>query len=266
MNAIYNHPMKKILLSAFAIVSFLSASAQQCDPNFWDFGDVSYGVYPDVATGLAPGCLNETMIQTIYFLVPSDAGDIDSAYSGVPISSITLSGISYNGGTDISNLGLELACNPANCTFTAGGQFCGTVSGVPNQVGEFPVSIDVTVTATLAGFPFQLPYSFPGYVFVVTDCANPNNVDEVESSFELGAVSPNPANQQARIPFVLNSNEKVELTMVNMVGSRVMSKTITGKRGENTMTVDVAELPEGIYLYTIQSGSKKSTRKLVVQH
>lgn len=257
--------MKKIILSAFVVVSFLAASAQ-CNPNDWDFGDVEYGVYPDVATGLAAGCLNEPITQTIYFLVPSDAGAIDSTYSGVPISSITLNAISYNGGTDISNLGLELACDPANCTFTAGGQFCGTIAGIPNQVGEFPVSIDVTVTATLAGFPFQLPYSFPGYVFVVTDCANPNNVDEVEASFELGAVSPNPANHLARIPFVLNSNEKVELTMVNMVGSRVMSKTIAGKRGENTLTLDIAELPEGIYLYTLQSGSKKATRKLVIQH
>jgi hypothetical protein len=45
-----------------------------------------------------------------------------------------------------------------------------------------------------------------------------------------------------------------------------MSKTIVGKRGENTLTLDVADLPAGIYLYTLQSGSKKATRKLVIQH
>jgi hypothetical protein len=257
--------MKKILLSAFVVCAFVVASAQ-CTPTDHDFGDVTYGVYPDVAAGLASGCLNEPYEQTIYFLVPSDAGDIDPLYSGVPISSITLVGITYNGGTSVTDLGLELTCNPANCTFTAGGQFCGTVTGIPNQAGDFPVSIDVSVSASLAGFPLELPYSFPGYTFTVTDCANPNNVEEVESMFNLGAVSPNPANQSARIPFTLSSNEKVDFTMVNMVGERVMSKSIAGKRGENSMTIDVAELPSGIYLYTVQSGSKKSTRKLVIQH
>jgi len=265
LNVISKPFMKKIILSAFAFCSFFAATAQ-CNPSDYDFGDVTYGVFPDVASGLASGCLNEPYTQTIYFLVPSDAGDIDPLYAGVPISSITLVGITYNGGTDVSDLGLELSCNPTNCTFTAGGQFCGTVSGTPNQAGEFPVSIDVTVTATLAGFPLELPYSFPGYTFTVSDCANPNSVEEVEASFELGAVSPNPANQSARIPFNLNSNEKVELTVVNMVGERVLSKSMAGKRGENTMNLDVAELPAGIYLYTLQSGNKKSTRKLVVQH
>ncbi|MFM7233127.1 MAG: hypothetical protein ACKOZM_00965, partial [Flavobacteriales bacterium] len=230
--------MKRILLSAFALCSFFAATAQ-CNPSDHDFGDVEYGVYPDVASGLAAGCLNEPYSQTIYFLVPSDAGAIDPAYAGIPVTSITLDGITYNGGTDITALGLELACNPANCSFAAGSQYCGTVSGVPNQVGDFPVSIDVTVSASLAGFPLELPYSFPGYTFVVSDCANPNSVAEVESTFALGAVSPNPANQNARIAFSLGNNDRVELTVVNMVGERVLTKTMTGKRGENFMNLDV---------------------------
>lgn len=265
LNVISKPSMKRILLSVFAVFAFGAASAQ-CTPSDHDFGDVTYGVYPDVASGLASGCLNEPYEQTIYFLVPTDAGDIDPLYSGVPITSITLVGITYNGGASVTELGLELACNPASCTFSAGGQYCGTVTGVPNQVGEFPVSIDVSVSASLAGFPLELPYSFPGYTFTVSDCANPNSVEEVQSVFELGAVSPNPANQSARIPFTLSNNEKVDFTMVNMVGERVMSKSFAGKRGDNSLTIDVAELPSGIYLYTVQSGSKKSTRKLVIHH
>jgi hypothetical protein len=257
--------MKKILLSIFAICSIIGATAQ-CNPSDHDFGDVTYGVFPDVAAGLASGCLNENYEQIIYFLVPSDAGDIDPLYAGVPITNITLVDITYNDGLSITELGLELGCNPANCTFSAGGQYCGTVTGIPNQAGEFPVSIDVLVSASLAGFPLELPYSFPGYTFTVTDCANPNSVDEIQSVFELGAVTPNPANQLARIPFTLTSNEKVDFTMVNMVGERVMNRSFMGKRGENTMNLDIAELPAGIYLYTLQSGSKKSTRKMVIQH
>jgi hypothetical protein len=82
----------------------------------------------------------------------------------------------------------------------------------------------------------------------------------------LGSVSPNPANQIARIPFELPNNESVQLSVVNMVGEQLINKSFAGKRGENTITLDLADLPSGIYLYTMQSGSHKSTRKLVVQH
>ncbi len=259
--------MKKILLSAFALCSFYAASAQ-CNPNDYDFGDVEYGVYPDTTVGLTQGCLNEQYDETIWFLVPTDPGALDPTFGGLgaTIQSITLVGATYNNNIDISNLGLSLECNPSNCTFVGGGQYCGVVSGIPNLAGDFPVSLNVMATISSIIGELEVPFSFPGYVFTVNDCANPASVEEIASSFDLGAASPNPANQSARIPFSLNSNEKVDFTMVNMVGERVMSKTFAGKRGENSINIDVAELPSGIYLYTVQSGSKKSTRKLVIQH
>jgi hypothetical protein len=259
--------MKKIILSAFAICSFFAASAQ-CNPSDWDFGAVEYGVYPDTTVGLAQACLNEQYDETIWFLVPTDPGALDPTFGGfgATIQSITLVGASYNGNVDISNLGLSLECNPTNCTFVGGGQYCGVVSGIPNQAGAFPVSLNVMATISSILGELEVPFSFPGYVFTVEDCANPNGVEEVQSVFELGAASPNPANNIARVPFTLSSNDKVDFTMVNMVGERIISKSVAGKRGENSLTIDVANLPAGIYLYTIQSGNYKSTRKMVVQH
>ena len=133
--------MKKVLLSLSIFAASFAAQAQ-CSPADHDFGDVEYGVYPDVITGLNQATVNQPYEQIIYVLVPNDAGASDSAYAGVPISNIVLESISYeyNGTTnDFSELGLELACNPSNCIFEAGGQFCGVVSGTPNMSGEFPV-------------------------------------------------------------------------------------------------------------------------------
>jgi hypothetical protein len=256
--------MKKVLLS-LSILAGAFTSQAQCTPSDHDFGDAAYGVYPDVITGLNPAEVDQPYQQIIYVLVPEDAGVIDSAYAGVPINSIVLENISYeyNGASyDFSVLGLELDCNPSNCIFEAGGQFCGVVSGTPNMSGEFPVTINVTANLSVFGAPVPWPFSFPGYTFVV----NPLQVSSLESVIELGEVAPNPANINTRIPVTLSNNEAVTFTLVNMVGERVVTKTFSGKRGENNFNLDVSELPSGIYLYTVQSGNQKATRKLVIQH
>jgi hypothetical protein len=256
--------MKKLLLSVFVILFSLSLSAQ-CSPFDYDFGDVQYGVYPDTATGLLPGCLGQPYYQPVYFKVPTSAADAGIPIPGATIINVQLDSIVYDSGQDISNLGLSLSCSAPSCVFDGGSQYCGEITGIPNQVGVFQITILVTVNASTFLGPIQLPVQFPGYTFNVSSCL-PSNTQENEYTFNLGSVSPNPANQIARIPFELPNNESVELSMVNMVGERLISKSFAGKRGENTITLDLADLPSGIYLYTMQSGSHKSTRKLVVQH
>jgi hypothetical protein len=256
--------MKKLLLSVLAIVFSLSLSAQ-CNPFDYDFGDVQYGVYPDTATGLLPGCLGEPYYQPVYFKVPTSAADAGIPIPGATIISVQLDSIVYGSGQNITNLGLSLACSAPNCQFNGGSQYCGEITGIPNQVGVFPVTILVTVNASTFLGPIQLPVQFPGYTFNVSSCV-PSNIKEGEFRFNLGSVSPNPANQMARIPFELPNNDRVELSVVNMVGEQLISKSFAGKRGENSITLDLSDVPSGIYLYTMQSGSHKSTRKLVVQH
>jgi hypothetical protein len=256
--------MKKLLLSVFAIVFSLSLSAQ-CSPFDYDFGDVQFGVYPDTATGLLPGCLGEPYYQPVYFKVPTLGSDISPELSGIQIVSVQLNEIVYNDGQNISNLGLSLSCSAPNCLFNGGSQYCGEITGIPNQVGVFQITILVTITASTFLGTSQFPFQFPGYVFNVSSC-DPNNTPEIEYAFNLGSVTPNPANQSARIPFELPNNESVQLSVVNMVGEQLINKSFAGKRGENSISLDLADLPSGIYLYTMQSGSHKSTRKLVVQH
>ena len=256
--------MKKLLLSVFAIVFSLSLSAQ-CSPFDYDFGKVEYGVYPDTATGLLPGCIGQPYSQPVYFKVPTSAADAGIAIPGAQIVSVQLDAIVYDDGQDISDLGLSLSCSAPNCLFNGGAQYCGDITGIPNQVGVFQITILVTVNASTFLGAIQLPVQFPGYTFNVSSC-NQVDTEEIEYSFNLGSVNPNPASQSARIPFELPNNDRVQLSVVNMVGEQLISKSFAGKRGENSISLDLGELPSGIYLYTMQSGSHKSTRKLVVQH
>jgi len=261
--------MKRILLPLFTFFATAAFAQADCDPMAQDFGDVLYGVYPDTAVGIADGVLNQPYNQVIYILVPEDASVIDPTIGAfATLNEVSLAGVSYvdaNGDTlDISNLGLTLECNPASCVFLPGQQYCGIISGTPNQVGEFPVIIEADVNVTFLAFEQNVPYDFGGYTYTVTATAA---VDaKAGNTFSMGQCMPNPANNRALLEFTLLNQEEVEFSVVNMVGERVLSKTIFGKRGENNFSFDVSDLPSGIYLYTVQAGNQKATRKLVIQH
>lgn len=261
--------MKRILLPFFVLFTAAAFAQADCDPNAHDFGDQTYGVYPDTTTGISSGVLNQPYSQVIYILVPVDASVLNpTAGALATLNNVSLAGVSYvneAGDTlDISSLGLSLECNPANCIFEPGEQYCGIITGTPNQVGEFPVIIEADVDVSIFGIQTTLPYEFGGYTYTVTATAS---VPSMESSvLTIDPAIPNPANNVTRITLHSTSADPVAVTMVNMVGERVMARNFAGKRGENTFTLDLAELPAGIYLYTIESGSFKSTRKLVVQH
>lgn len=259
--------MKKFLLSFITVAAGIAGFAQ-CNPLDYNFGTAAYGVYPDTATGLTPAYLNQPYTQVIYMLVPSDAGLIDPAYAGVPITTIQLDNIQYDNGSgtmqDITNLGLTLACNPANCTFDAGGQYCGSVSGIPNTAGSFPVTINVTANITFFGVQIPIPYSYTGYTFVVNADASVSLMNN--KSFEVGMAQPNPSNNWVNIPFESPAVEEVQLVVTGLLGNKVYERTITSKRGENQIAIETSNWEEGVYLYTVQNGSTKVTRRLLVQH
>jgi hypothetical protein len=260
--------MNKFLLFLSLFVSTLSFAQADCDASSHDFGDVEYGVYPDTATGIAAGELNVPYLQTIYILVPLDASVISPLFASATLEEVSLVGISYDDGTgnlsDISNLGLTLECNPANCVFMPGEQYCGVISGVPNQVGSFPIVIQTEIQGVAFGFPINSPFDFDGYTFNVTGTASVSQSAEAQISIQ--PATPNPANNATRINVALSANETATVRLVNMVGEQVLVKSIQGKRGDNIVTLDVNDLPAGIYLYSVEAGTYKTTRKLVVEH
>jgi len=54
--------------------------------------------------------------------------------------------------------------------------------------------------------------------------------------------------------------------VTNLIGERVYSKNVKGKKGDNVVTLDTSEIPNGIYLYSLEAGNKKITKRMVVQH
>ena len=78
---------------------------------------------------------------------------------------------------------------------------------------------------------------------------------------------PNPATGQALIGYSLRETTNVTFTVTDLLGRTV--RTISQGRtlaGDHTLQLDVQNLPAGVYVYSLQAGSTKLSRKLIVQH
>jgi len=127
----------------------------------------------------------------------------------------------------------------------------------------------------------KVVYSSPGYFDVsltVSDGTNTNTMlkpDYIHADNITGApvvstepnllIYPNPASDQVIIQFGGYTNERIEMSLYNSLGTQVDKQMITVGKGGSKMQMDVSSLPEGIYLIAIRGTSINVTKKLVVR-
>jgi endoglucanase len=97
-----------------------------------------------------------------------------------------------------------------------------------------------------------------------------SQVPSHDSMMILGQNSPNPFNGSTRIPFVIPHYDDVELTIVDLLGRRVVRKDLGSfPPGENQILWDARDeqgrpLSSGVYFYYITGGERSAVRKLVL--
>ncbi|NUN69646.1 MAG: T9SS type A sorting domain-containing protein, partial [Bacteroidetes bacterium] len=89
--------------------------------------------------------------------------------------------------------------------------------------------------------------------------------DAVPSAFTLGQNYPNPFNPTSTIQFALQTAGQTELFVTNALGQRVAS-LVNGPlaAGTHQVTFDAGGLASGTYFYTLKSGSKVETKKMML--
>jgi hypothetical protein len=262
--------MKKILLLVFVFASSIGAEAQ-CTADY-DFGGEAFGVSPDPALGetFEIGYLGEAYEDVIHMLVPSDAGAIDPLYEGAMIDSLALNSVSVvinDVDVDLSDIGLEIECNNNGdsglpCSFLGGNQYCALISGIPTEFGVMPLKINVTAYLTVFGNPQGVPYSFEDYTLEIEEFTG---VVKFEAqNLVVKQNTPNPFSGFTTINYALANATNVKFEVMNLLGESVLSRTYNGVRGENKIRIAASDLNAGIYLYSIQTGNKKVTYRMVV--
>ncbi len=141
-----------------------------------------------------------------------------------------------------------------------------TNSGTTNE------TINATVTA---GTYYARVYPRNNNAFSATSCytlrvqtgtASRNQGGEiVQLSGNKFSVFPNPVGYVANLAFNSEANGKAVITVINQLGSVVLSKTIAVNEGENTRNLDVSLLVSGMYFIKIQNGATVQMAKIVIK-
>lgn len=89
--------------------------------------------------------------------------------------------------------------------------------------------------------------------------------ESIPKSFALRQNYPNPFNPNTTIEFDLQTSEHVTLSVYNMLGQKVV--TLIDQRltaGSYKAEFDANRLPSGVFYYTLEAGSLRATKKMVL--
>lgn len=253
--------MKKILLAVLLIFTIGIKSWAQCTPT-WPTGG-GHGIIPDSATNLPHANEGMAYNATIQFFTP-----LDTLYLGtipVTIDNVTITGVT--GLSVIPNISpFTYVPNPANGVFPGGSLGCINLTGTPSigSAGTYFLTVAVTANAHITGSSQALtqPYTI-GYYKIVVD-QNTAVPSISTSKFDLSQNFPNPFNYKTNISFNMPAKGYAAFKVFDLIGNVLFEKYIDAKIGINTINYDASDLAEGVYFYSISTGSGSLTRRLII--
>lgn len=84
--------------------------------------------------------------------------------------------------------------------------------------------------------------------------------------FTIDQNFPNPFNGTTTVPVKLTRATDVKVSIVNIVGQNVYNNTFKNNAvGVNNLNIELNNVKAGIYLYTVEAGDFKVTRKMIVE-
>lgn len=251
--------MQRSLLLAFLVLAGYGVSAQ-CTP-YPLYADSVFGVWPDTTENFKSAFLGQFYSDTLNLIVPTNAADIpaEPPYPSTVIDSIQL--ISVTGLPP----GLSVSCNSqtsAFCTYLPTVLGCGLIEGTPTQLGTFDLVLNVKVWTTFI-IPLDIDVSFPGYEIIVDD--NTAIIAPVNPGLSGVRNVPNPFSSRTSIEFNAGRAGMARLRVFDLVGEQVWDQSVQTRSGANKVVFESGDLPAGVYLYKIESGSNTYTGRMALQ-
>lgn len=265
--------MKKQLLTLGLLIAGTAAFSQctfstsdvdayivKDDPN------ATWGGMPDTTDNMPVVGLNDPYDATLAFKLPSSAQELDPNQPNVPLNSleiISIAGlppgmtfVSVTSTTDNIFCGGQ-GSQATNCKWAGGAYGCVRIMGTATALGTYPLDITLEGQTSFGGGQGQLP----GYKLVVT----PVGIDVVGgNAFNVRQNVPNPFSQNTKIRFTVAQASNAKFYVMNLLGEVVYNQDVVASEGDNTINFNASNLNEGIYMYTLQIGETKVTKRMVV--
>jgi hypothetical protein len=250
--------MKKIFILLLWLLLAGHHVISQCVP---DLNITQPGIYPDSATGLAPGVVGQPYQQVMQIKVLTDTSIV---YLGFQVN-VTIQNIQLMSFTGFPP-GITYACNPATCIFPGGSNACVLISGVPTTAGVYNLNAVVRTTGTTVLFGQTITltqFDTIDYYSIVVGVAGLYEINPL--MFNLGIPWPNPAVDYTVVDFYVPSDARLSYGIYTLTGQQVRAGTLRARKGFNIHKISLQGLTPGVYLYSLSTHSLRLTRKLVVQ-
>ena len=252
--------MKKILLSVITTFFFLSLQAQVCVPDT----TISTGMFPPGATTWDTILMMpDANVGLGYSEVLQIKAPKDTTIT-VPISAtLAIDSIKF---LDIIGLptSITYVCDNSRCVWIGGGHGCATFKGIP-QIGEIG-----TYTPTIIAYVWvnggPLGPLGDTALFSMEMVVNPPiglEENSIENSFKI---SPNPIKTKSTISFNAPGEEKYLFKIIDVTGRRVFEKSAVTQQGTNAFTIQRNNLPDGVYIYLLETEKTQKTGRLIFTH
>lgn len=268
--------MKKTVLLLGAVVWTALLSAQTCmrDSTVLLYDSVYISPAPYTAQNpnynLAVACIGQPYNQSFTIDVP-----MDFLYQGsIPVTIINAS-IATSGAISGLPSGLTYLCDPPNCVFNANTLGCILLYGTPNNPAQAPDTLDLVISANIFGIVFgsqqNIPIVFPGpiapgnyYLFLRTAAGCMSTAYDLSSRISLVKNVPNPFSDVTNVNVVSEVPGEFVFEVFDVLGQRVHARTVNLVEGENQITFEANNLPNGSYYYTVGNAEGKASRVMVI--
>lgn len=114
----------------------------------------------------------------------------------------------------------------------------------------------------LITFILMTTFSFAQQKEDVKAVIQQNNPTETLTSI---SATPNPFTVKTTISFKSSQKQVIEFYVKNLLGKSVFSKTITTKKGLNSINFERNDISKGMYIYTLQTDSEVISKRLVIR-
>jgi len=269
-NSVFKSAVIGLFLNTVFIMPLMAQTTCTLDPIF--VASPKYGIWPDSATNFASGQVGVPYAQNITIKVPLDTvqGLIKICFTRFELL-VPPSYPNYN-----LPPGLTLTGNPSDLKFPGNANSCAIISGTPTTPGSYTLhfQVDVYGTTILASQNCPTPVnpntgskiSTQNIDYYVIDILPSSAIEDYQVVRNL-SVFPQPAYQNIYMSFYSTQNDILNFQLIDITGKIIMNKTINAFFGENTVTINVENLDNGIYFYTFtDKNQNRISDKVFIQH